>query len=176
MATKHASATAKPAWTLLCVDKRVLAEGSRGALRDAPVRPLKQRSRRSGSSAGFSAAPFRDTKFEWFDRPDSRGIVAATYRSSVILTVRSRQKHLACERVAYQYGPDWLPCTGGPGYRPRGRRRFRSVHHLALDHTRCRIRGLRFHARAPPQLPVWPFSTVSEAHSRACIRSGVGAV
>ena len=114
MAPKHASATAKPAWTLLCVDKRVLAEGSRGALRDAPVRPLKQRSRRSGSSAGFSAAPFRDTKFEWFDRPDSRGIVAATYRSSVILTVRSRQEHLARERVAYQYGADWLLCTGGP--------------------------------------------------------------
>ena len=41
MAPKHASATAKPPWTLLCIDKRVLAEGSRGPLRDAPVRPLK---------------------------------------------------------------------------------------------------------------------------------------
>jgi hypothetical protein len=53
MAAKHASATAKPTWTLLCVVNRALAEGSRGPFWDASVRPLKQLARRSGSSLDF---------------------------------------------------------------------------------------------------------------------------
>jgi len=50
MAPKQASATAKAACTLRCIDERALPVGSRGPIRDASLRALKQVARRSGES------------------------------------------------------------------------------------------------------------------------------
>ena len=61
MAPRQANATAKPLCTLLCIDKRVLAEGSRAPLSwDAPVRTVKQLSRRCRSWQNFPEGPLEE--------------------------------------------------------------------------------------------------------------------